>query len=65
MIVDLKIWMTTFLIFLILFTVIELACGEYGAGCIDGMVKATDNGKCLDWFEKPENLPTLKELKGR
>lgn len=41
-------------------SVIELACGEYGDDKIDGMVKATDNGKSLDWFNNPDRL--RKEL---
>lgn len=43
--------------------VIELASGEYGDDKIDLMVKATENGKSLTYFEK-QNLPTAQQLRG-
>jgi len=36
---------------LFLFTVIELASGEYGEDKIDILVAGTENGKSTSWFE--------------
>lgn len=44
-----------------MFIVIELACGEHGDDKIENMVKATDNGTSLDWFNHPELL--MKDAK--
>lgn len=46
------------------YTVIELACEEYGADKIDVMVEATYNGKSLSWFENPEALAKQMKIKG-
>ena len=46
----------------ILFSVIELACGEYGHDKIDLMVHGSKNGITLEWFESPEELPDNKIL---
>ncbi|KAF2879706.1 hypothetical protein ILUMI_26469 [Ignelater luminosus] len=43
--------------------VIELACAEYGEDKIKTMVEATNNGKNLQWFDKPEFLPSLRKLR--
>ncbi|GLV37364.1 uncharacterized protein CBL_10669 [Carabus blaptoides fortunei] len=45
--------------------VIELACGEYGEDKIDMMVKQSDNGISLEWFDNPDALPELKILRKR
>lgn len=44
--------------------VIELACGEYGEDKMDIMVKATINGKSLNYFENSEMLPSMQTLRG-
>ncbi|KAJ8930259.1 hypothetical protein NQ314_016952 [Rhamnusium bicolor] len=36
--------------------IIELACGEYGVDKVDEMIKATNNGKSLTYFNEPEML---------
>lgn len=36
--------------------VIELACGEYGEDKIDTMVKASQNGSNVQWFNNSINL---------
>ncbi|KAG8303008.1 hypothetical protein J6590_108194 [Homalodisca vitripennis] len=36
--------------------VIELACGEHGNDKIDKLVKATQNGRSLEWFENGEEI---------
>lgn len=46
------------------FLAIELSCGEYGNDKIDIMVNAMENGKCLQWFENPQFLPSLQKLRG-
>lgn len=38
-----------------------MACAEHGHDKIENMVKATDNGTCLDWFKHPELL--IKDTK--
>lgn len=45
--------------------VIELACGEYGTDHIDTMVKESQNGSNLEFFNNWEALPTLKKLRAR
>lgn len=44
-------------------SVIELACAEYGQDKVDLMVKATENGRSLTYFENPESLPSLQTLR--
>lgn len=44
-------------------TVIELACGEYGQANVDMMVKATQNGNSLAYFDRPDLLPSLETLR--
>lgn len=48
----------------VVFSVIELACGEYGHDKVDLMIKATENGRSLTYFENPESLPSLQSLRG-
>ncbi|XP_018331815.1 ATP-binding cassette sub-family G member 4 [Agrilus planipennis] len=43
--------------------VIELACDEYGEDKVDILNSASQNGKTLDWFERPEYLPSLNKLR--
>lgn len=43
--------------------VIELACGEYGADKVDIMVKATQNGTSMAYFDRPDLLPCLQTLR--
>ncbi|XP_054261205.1 ATP-binding cassette sub-family G member 4 isoform X2 [Macrosteles quadrilineatus] len=38
--------------------VIELACAEHGEDKIEKLVKATQNGKSLEWFENAEEIAT-------
>lgn len=45
--------------------VIEVACEEHGRDKIDDMIRATNNGRSLDYFEKPDMLRNLQTLRGR
>uniref|UniRef100_A0A1B6KVQ4 ABC transporter domain-containing protein n=1 Tax=Graphocephala atropunctata TaxID=36148 RepID=A0A1B6KVQ4_9HEMI len=38
--------------------VIELACGEHGNEQIEKLVRATQNGRSLEWFENAEEIST-------
>lgn len=42
---------------------IELSCGEYGDDKVDIMVKATQNGGSLAYFDRPDLLPCLETLR--
>lgn len=53
-----------FIFILILYLVIELACGEYGEDKIQTMVTSMQNGQNLEWMNDYERLPDLKTLRG-
>lgn len=40
-----------------------MACGEYGLDKVDIMVKATQNGTSLAYFDRPDLLPCLQTLR--
>lgn len=45
-------------------TVIELACGEYGDDKIDMLIRGSQNGRNLQWFDNSETLKDAKSLRG-
>lgn len=46
------------------FAVIELACGEYGEDKISTLIKGSQNGSNLQWFENSD-LMDARSLRGR
>ncbi|XP_067010061.1 ATP-binding cassette sub-family G member 4 isoform X2 [Anabrus simplex] len=45
--------------------VIELACGDYGLDKIDCMVRGTENGRCVDWFDDPKSAAYVKPCRAK
>ncbi|GBP69628.1 ATP-binding cassette sub-family G member 4 [Eumeta japonica] len=43
--------------------IIELACGEYGEDKIEILTTKAENGQALNWFEQPEAIPRMEELR--
>ncbi|KAL6263485.1 hypothetical protein P5V15_006276 [Pogonomyrmex californicus] len=43
--------------------IIELACGEYGEDKIEILIKGSQNGRNLQWFDNPEALRDAKSLR--
>ncbi|XP_041988069.1 ATP-binding cassette sub-family G member 4 [Aricia agestis] len=43
--------------------IIELACGEYGDDKMEVLTTKIENGKALEWFDDPETIPTMEELR--
>ncbi|XP_045494721.1 ATP-binding cassette sub-family G member 1-like [Colias croceus] len=43
--------------------VIELASGEYGEDKIEILTNKAENGKAHNWFEDPESIPTMENLR--
>lgn len=48
-----------------MFAVIELACGEYGEDKISTLIKGSQNGRNLQWFENSVDLMDARSLRGR
>lgn len=40
-----------------------MSCGEYGQEKVDVMVKATQNGSSMAYFDRPDLLPCLQTLR--
>lgn len=51
-------------LFISVFTVIELSCGEYGEDKIPLLLSGSENGKNLRWFENPNTLIDAADLRG-
>lgn len=50
---------------IISFAVIELACGEYGEDKISMLIKGSQNGNNLQWFENSGDLMDARSLRSR
>lgn len=46
-----------------IFSVIELACGEYGDDKIQILKTKAENGRALEWFNDPESIPSMESLR--
>lgn len=44
-------------------TVIEVASGEYGEDKIQLLTTKAENGRALDWFEEPDDIPSMEGLR--
>lgn len=45
------------------FSVIELACGEYGEDKIGLLTTKAENGRELTWLDEAQSIPTMEELR--
>lgn len=48
---------------LYIFSVIELACGEYGEDKIQLLTTKAENGGALEWFEDPDSIKSMEALR--
>lgn len=48
---------------MLFFSVIELACGEYGHDKINLMVQSMKNGECTQWLKNPDSIMKVEDLR--
>lgn len=56
-------YVTDILHFILIFLAIELASGEYGMDKVKQMSNSINNGECLTWFENPQKVMNLEQLR--